>query len=566
MGWIMADVERQFILSNFILSSFLDIQSLREQFPLLQFENVAHDIYTITVPMGEQAEAEFNRLSSTVNFITFPVPYGLNAIPALSSSNISQFHNYPYGALRGKGIIIGFVDTGIDYTNILFKNADNTTRIVSIWDQTIPGNPPEGYSYGSVYTQADINEALRSPDPLTIVPSQDNDGHGTFLAGVAAGNDQTGTVDYTGGAPDAIIAMVKLRPASEFIRNLFLVNTGVPAFQSNDIIAGINYLLQLSLQEGRPLVICLGVGSNYGAHNGTEIIENFISNISIAANIIVVIATGNEGSSGHHYKGEVTSGGSESLEINVGPGESGFSMYVWVDIPNKMTVSIKSPLGQVIEKVPIVSETPQTFKLNLEQTIVTVIYLYPDPLTGGQKIEVRLENPTPGLWSLTVYGDIIINGVFHIWLPRTGFIKSDTRFLKPTPETTLQIPGTEQFGITVGGYDYLDDSVYVSSGRGPTTDGIMKPDLIAPSVNVQGPMPGGGFTTYVGTSTAAAITSSAAALLMEWGVLNGNFPDMNTRIARSLLTRGARRQPNVIYPNTIEGYGRLDLQATIARA
>ena len=325
-------------------------------------------------------------------------------------------------------------------------------------------------------------------------------------------------------------------------------------------------MLQLSLQERRPLVICLGVGSNYGAHNGTEIIENFISNISIAANIIVVIAAGNEGSSGHHYKGEVTRGGSESLEINVGSGESGFSMYVWVDIPNKVTVSIKSPLGQVIEKVPIVSGTPQTFKLNLEQTIVTVIYLYPDPLTGGQKIEVRLENPTPGLWSLTVYGDIIINGVFHIWLPRTGFIKSDTRFLKPTPETTLQIPGTEQFGITVGGYDYLDDSVYVSSGRGPTTDGIMKPDLIAPSVNVQGPMPGGGFTTYVGTSTAAAITSSAAALLMEWGVLNGNFPDMNTRIARSLLTRGARRQPNVIYPNIIEGYGRLDLQATIARA
>ena len=217
----MADVERQFILSNFILSSFLDIQSLREQFPLLQFENVAHDIYTIIVPTGEQAEAEFNRLSRTVNFITLPVPYGLNAIPALSSSNISQFHNYPYGELRGKGIIIGFVDTGIDYTNILFKNADNTTRIISIWDQTIPGNPPEGYSYGSVYTQADINEALKSPDPLTIVPSQDNDGHGTFLAGVAAGNDQTGTVDYIGGAPDAIIAMVKLRPASENIRNFF---------------------------------------------------------------------------------------------------------------------------------------------------------------------------------------------------------------------------------------------------------------------------------------------------------------------------------------------------------
>ena len=563
---MMATIDQQFILSNLVLSNFTDIQTISSAFPSLQFEMIAPNTYVITVPAGEQAEREFNTLRNTVNFITSPIPYGLNAVPALSASNISQFHNYPYGELRGNGIIIGFVDTGIDYTNTLFKNADNTTRIVSIWDQTVSGNPPSGYSYGSVYTQQDINQALQSPEPLAIVPSQDENGHGTFLAGIAAGNDQTGTLDYTGGAPDATIAMVKLRPASEYIRDIFLINTGEPAYQNNDIIAGISYLVRLSLQEQKPIVICIGLGSNYGAHNGTEIIEDYISSISIAANIIVVIAAGNEGSSGHHYKGTVSSGGSESLEINVGVRETGFPMFVWVDIPNKITVSIKSPLGQVIEKIPIIPRMPQSFKLNLEETTVTVTYFYPDPLTGGQKIDIRLEEPTPGLWTLTVYGDIVINGIFHVWLPRRGFIQSDTRFLRPDPETTIEIPGTEQFGITVGSYDYLDDSVYVSSGRGPTTDGIMKPDLIAPGVNVQGPMPGGGFTTYVGTSTAAAITSSAAALLMEWGVLKGNFPNMNTRIARSILIRGARRQPNVIYPNTIEGYGRLDLQSSISRA
>ena len=151
-----------------------------------------------------------------------------------------------------------------------------------------------------------------------------------------------------------------------------------------------------------------------------------------------------------------------------------------------------------------------------------------------------------------------------MWIHNRGFIQDETRFLRPDPETTLQIPGTEDFVIVVGAYDYLDDSIYVASGRGPTTSGMIKPDLVAPGVNVQGPSIRGGFTNYVGTSTAAAVTASAAALLMQWATVNGNFPEMNTRIARGILARGARRQVGVIYPNNIEGFGRLDLQRSIA--
>ena len=561
----MAD-ERQYILRNYLLGSFTDIETIRSRFKSLDIDRIAPSIYTIIVPDNLEAEKEFRLLNETINFVSNPVLYGLSARPALSVSNISQFHDYPYGSLRGKGEILGFVDTGIDYQNVLFKNADNTSRILCIWDQTIEGNPPEQYTYGTVYSREDINTALKAQDPLSIVPSQDENGHGTFLAGIAAGNDQINDSGYTGGAPDASIAIVKLKPASKYLRTENLLSEDVNAYQSNDIISGINYLLSVAFKEQRPIIICLGVGSNYGAHNGTEILENYINNISIASEVIVVVPAGNEGSSGHHYKGEVIEGEDQSLEINVGEDEEGFLLYMWVDISNKMTISVKSPLGQVIERIPIKSYEVQEFKFNLEETVLEVVYIYPDPLTGGEKVSIKFDKPTLGLWTVTVYGDEVLNGVFHMWLPRKGFIGPETSFLKPDPETTIEVVGTAQYGITVGGYDYVDDSIYVSSGRGPTSQGIIKPDLVAPAINIEGPMPGGGFTSYVGTSAAAAITASAAALLMEWAILDRNFPNMNTRIARSILIRGAKRNPNIKYPNTIEGYGRLDLQASIAKA
>lgn len=551
-----------YILMNYALRDIKNVELLKSTFPKLIFKQVASYIYTVQVP--KESEQEFVRLQQVINFILEPTPFGLNVTNALEVSNISIFHNYPYGELRGRGVLIGFVDTGIDYTNTLFQNADGTTRIISIWDQTIQGNPPETYGYGSIYSQRDINAALQAEDPFSIVPSRDEIGHGTFLAGIAAGNDQTNIDGFAGGAPDSSIVMVKLRQVSARIRDYHMINKEVPAYQDTDILTGINYLLEVAYDLNRPIVICIGMGSNYGSHNGTEILEIFLQELSIAPNVITVIAAGNEANSGHHYRGEVALGMSEVVEINVGENESGFIMFMMTASVNRLRISIRSPLGQVIESIPILSQQDQTYSFNLERTIATVTYRYPSFLSGDEQIVIRLQNPTPGIWSLVILGEIIVDGVFHIWLPRRDFIENTTRFLRPDPNTTVQIPGTQRFSLIVGAYDYIDDSVYIASGRGPTPNGVIKPNIIAPGVNIQGPSPGGGFTTYTGTSAAAAITASACALLLQWAVVDKNSPYMNTVIATGILVKGARRQKNVMYPNNLEGYGRLDLQSSIA--
>lgn len=557
----MESNENIYLLVNYALANEGGAEELRRVYPELIFTRITPGIYTVQVPEGQQAV--FDRFSKNIGLITMPSPYGLNAEPALEDSNISVFHNYPYGALRGTGVLIGFIDTGIDYINPLFQNADGTTRITAIWDQTIPGNPPETFNYGTLFTQEQINTALQSDNPLSVVPSTDDNGHGTFLAGIAAGNDQTDQEEFVGGAPDASIIVVKLRPASKSVREYYLINDGVPAYQTNDILTGMNFVLGQAYSLNMPLVMCLGVGNNFGGHNGSSLIEGYLQGISSIDNVIAVIASGNEGNTGHHYRGAVGNNTSEMVEINVGENEKGFLMYLWSALPNRVEIEAKSPLGEKTGKIPIVTDKVQEYTFKLEQTKFSATYLYPEPFTGSEAIIIRLEEPTPGIWTMEVYGETIVTGEFHVWLSRRDFINEATQFLNPDPYTTVQIPGTEVFSIVVGAYDDVDDSLYVASGRGPTTNGIIKPDIIAPGVNVRGPMPGGGFTTYTGTSVAAAITSSACALLLQWAVVEGKFPQMNTRIARGILTRGARRKKGTVYPNNIEGYGRLDLQGSI---
>ncbi len=554
---------RTYLLDNLQIQRVIPLSQIQAQYPNLVFDEIGNNIFTVTVE--PQYESEFNEFQANIKFVTVPILYGLNANQALETSNITLFHSSAFGEIRGNGTIIGFIDTGIQYTNILFKNANNTTRIVGIWDQTIEtGPPPTKYNYGTYYPEDKINEALKAGDPYTVVPSRDENGHGTYLAGIAAGNDQETEGGYVGGAPDAEILMVKLRPATAQLKEYYLVEPSATAYAENDLIAGVSFLIEESIRQNKPLIICIGLGSNYGAHNGSNIFERYLESLSVVQNVIIVMGAGNEGNLGHHYEGTITTGGSQEVEINVADNSTGFTLYLWSILPDKLTVALKSPLGQVIEKVPILPNQSQVYRLNLEQTVITVTYIYPDPETGGEKIEIRLNKPTPGLWSITIYGEDIVNETFHMWLPRKDFIKEATRFLRASPDTTVQIPNTSTYTITVGAYDYVDGSIYIGSGRGPTTSAVIKPDIIAPGVNVEGPSISGGTTTYVGTSTAAAVTASAAAILMQWAIYKNNLPQMNTRIARVIFMRGARRQNGVTYPNNIEGYGKLDLRASIA--
>ena len=542
---------------NFIYETLESIESLSRQFPNIFFEQIAPNIYNIEVPVEQ--EPNINTLLRSLTTAVPPELFGLNSREALAEANILQFHDYPYGELRGNGVLIGFVDTGIDYTHKVFRNEDNTSRIVAIWDQSIPGAPPERFSYGTEYLQEQINEALRSEDPYSIVPSRDENGHGTFLAGIAAGDDKTATDEYIGGAPNASLVVVKLRPAKQYIREYYVIREGAVAYQDNDVIAGISYLGSLAVRLRKPIVICLALGNNDGAHDGSSILERYLERLSIVHGLVVVSSAGNETNAGHHFAGNITNGGSQSFEINVEEGERGFTVMMWAMVPDKISVSIRSPIGQIIERVPLGPSKDETFTFSLQQSQINIRYVYPYFKTGGLSIEIRFLNPVPGLWNITVYGDNIVNGRYNVWLPRVDFVERTTRFLEPVPFTTVCIPSTAQNIIVVGAYSYIDKSVYVASGRGPTNDGHIKPDLIAPGLGINAPIPGGGYGTFVGTGAAAAITASACALLVQWALIEQNFPWITTRTVRNILIRGATRQEGVTYPNNIEGYGRLNL-------
>ena len=235
----MADIR------DYLIETPIPFIEFQERYPSLIFAPISSRLIILSVPPG--AEEEFNQIDQEIGSIFSPILFGLNAIDAVEESNISIFHDYPFGELRGEGVLIGFVDTGIQYTNPLFTYEDNTTRILNIWDQSIEGPGGDIYSYGTIYTEEQINEALRSEDPLSIVPSTDENGHGTMLAGIAAGNERGVPGGYVGGAPDANIAVVKLRPAKQYLRDTYLIKEGAIAYQDNDYLTGVNYLENLLL-------------------------------------------------------------------------------------------------------------------------------------------------------------------------------------------------------------------------------------------------------------------------------------------------------------------------------
>ena len=546
---------------NYLIETPIGISDYVKKFPNLIFSPISSRLTVLEV--SEKAQGEFQELQKEIASIYEPMLFGLNAIQAVEQSNIALFHNYSFGELRGTGVIVGFIDTGIQYTNSLFTYEDHTTRIMSIWDQSIEGNGTGLYNYGTVYTSEDINAALSSPEPLNVVPSTDVDGHGTALAAIVAGNERGVPGGYVGGAPDADIAVVKLRPASKYLRDLNLIKEGALAYQENDYLTGINYLLQLASSKGKPLVICTAIGTNQGGHDGRTIVERYLEEASTFENIIFVLSGGNEANQGHHFSGTVGQGNTSLFEINVGTEERGFVMDLWSSTPDKLTVSIRTPLGETTGKIPINAIQIQEYNFPLENSKVEVQYIRSETTSGDQSIRFRFITPTLGIWAITVYGETVVSGNYNVWLPRQGFIGEDTRFLQPDVNMTITTPGNALDNITIGAYNGIDQSIYAGSSRGPTRTKVIEPAIIAPGVNVEVPNLIGGFTTYSGTGVATAVTASACALLLEWAILKDNLPLINTRVARTILIRGARRSPNTVYPNTIEGYGKLNFQNSL---
>lgn len=460
-------------------------------------------------------------------------------------------------------MLVGFVDTGIEYRNPVFQNSDGTTRIVSIWDQGIESeNYPKEFFYGTEYTREQINLAINAENPLTIVPSTDEYGHGTMLAGVAAGSPNI-NAGFTGIAVNAEIAVVKLKPAKRYLKEFFRIPEQDLCYQENDIIMGIEYLVRLARQLGRPIVICIGVGTSQGAHDGEGVLCRYLDELGQQNGVGIVVATGNEGNENHHFYGEVN----PSLEydivtLNVGADESGFSMELWGFAPNIVEVDVYAPAGDLVTKISGGFLQRNTIQVEYIQTTIYIDNIFSESSTGGQLILFRFQNPAGGTWRFVISGKGDLTIRYHIWLPISNFLSSNTYFLNANNNTILSIPANAINTVSVSAYNNINSSLFFYTSRGFTRSNGLKPDVAAPGVNLIVPALNGGFYRYTGTSAAAAHTAGIVALLLEWGIVNKNFENLNNIVIRRLLVRGARRNPQISYPNEAWGFGMVDIYNT----
>lgn len=514
------------------------------------------NIDIVRVPVNQITDRTITQFGYSI----MPTLNGLASQESLEASGVTRIRNLPTLSLRGQGVLIGIVDTGIDYTNPIFRYADNTTKIAALWDQTIIGeNFTSNTYYGTEYTREQINQALQSTNPYDIVPSRDEIGHGTMLAGIAAGNEVPES-NFSGVVPDAELVIVKLKPAKQYLKEFWMVPNDTICYQNNDIGFALEYLELTANKLGKPMSICLGLGSSLGSHDNTTLMNRVLSLRAENLNFSLVIAAGNEGNARRHYSGRIERAiGYDNVELIVGENEIGFSMELWGDSPGLFAIDIKTPSGEYITR--IIPRRNEHFDIGFifDETTIQIDYQTVETQSGDQLILLRFSKPTSGVWSFRVYGKGDLSLSYHIWLPMEGFISNNTYFVRPDPYTTILSLGNSIEPITVTSYDPENESLYVKSSKGYTRTNNIKPDIAAPGVNVISPTLDHGFTEVSGSSPATAHAAGVAAMILEWGIVKGNIPLMNTADIKILMARGARRDPNLEYPNRDWGYGILDV-------
>lgn len=492
-----------------------------------------------------------------------PIPriYGLTSEISLEASGVEKLRRLPSFGLRGKGVLIGIIDTGIDYTNPIFIREDNTTKIVSIWDQTIDSKEKYPYEtfFGTEYTAEDINQALKSDNPYSIVPSIDEDGHGTMLAGVAAGREVPKSA-FSGVVPDSDLIVVKLKEAKKVLKDFFLIPPNVKSYQENDIAWALDYMVKIARKLKRPLAICIGLGSTQGAHDGRGTLDNTVNFYADFPGFTISVSAGNEGNAGKHFYSTVDPAiGYSAIDLIVGENEYGFSMEIWGTPPNTYSVDLYSPTGEHIPRMTESIRNNQEIRFIFERTTIQIDYQLVETHTGNQLILMRFTNPTPGNWRFRVFSRGDLEGSFHIWLPMNNFISQKTFFSQADPYTTITSPGNSLAPITVTAYNPSNKALYLKASKGYTRTGVIKPELAAPGDSILVPTLKKDFQMASGTGIAAAHTAGITAMLLEWGIVKGNYPGIDSVDIKKYLIRGAIRDKTNQYPNRDWGYGRIDL-------
>lgn len=576
--------------------------TLLELFPQITVRPLLNGYGILTVPanlldaLSERPEIEYiekpKRLFFAVNTSRSAscitplqtIPMGSlqpNANPAVNTNSspspdttipqTTQQPNPERNNLFGSGILIAIIDSGIDYTHPDFCNPDGTTRIIELWDQSLD----------RIFTQSEINEALQAPsfqERYQLVPSRDLSGHGTHVAGIAAGNGRASGGQYRGVAPQSSLLIVKLGISDP---------DGFP--RTTELMRAVDYVLQKAFSLQMPVAINLSFGNNYGPHDGTSLLETYLDNVSSYWKSCIVTGTGNEGASRIHTSGTfltnnsrasvsdtfrtpasdisrspatVTSGqfSPAAIPFSVSEYESGLNLQLWKSYSDEIEVSLRHPNGTVIGPF---QERLGTYRFTTGMTELLVYYGKPSPYSTSQEIYLdfipRESYIDAGLWELTLTPRRITAGSYDLWLPGQSVIGSGTGFLYPTEDTTLTIPSTASKVISVGAYNAAFNNYAPFSGRGFTRmEHRIKPDLAAPGVNIISAAPGGGYTSKSGTSMAAPFVTGSCALLMEWGILRGNDPYLYGEKAKAYLIQGTKKLPAFTeYPNPYIGWGTL---------
>lgn len=510
-------------------------------------------------------ELTVNSLSK-FGYPAIPCCYSLQSIPSRIDEPMKGMSQDQVTSLDGRDVLIGIVDTGIDYLSPLFQFSKNNTRILTIWDQTIDSelNYPENFFYGTEYSNEQINLALESDLPYNIVPSFDEVGHGTMLAGIAGGSDMP-EQDFRGIAYNAEFLIVKLKEAKQNLKEFLHIPEDAIAYQENDIMMGVSYLIQYAIRLNRPISILLGVGTSQGDHGGRGYLSSFLSYYSNYSGITISVPAGNESNRGHHYYGEINpSIGFDDVELKVSADEKGFLMEIYGIPPSDFWIEIITPNNEHLGRInPSFggNKTIQVFYMST--SIVIDNQIKEDYSTTEQLIVVRFNMPIPGTWRLIISSESDLFAKFHIWLPTEAFITKDTYFINPNNNTTITSPGNAKRPITVTAYNHLNNTLYFYASRGNTVLDEIKPDVTAPGVDILVPVNSLRTLLSSGTSLATAYTAGVVALILQLGLIEGNELFLNGLQIKKAITMGAKRNPLLDYPNPDWGYGIVDIEKTL---
>lgn len=515
--------------------------------PLLSLVNIPVDFIT-------------NYTAMELGYSVFPAILGLLEQGSMNVSKVQKLREIQNYNLRGQGVFITIIDTGIDYTNPIFRYVDGTTRIAVIWDQTIQsGNPPNGFLYGTEYTKEQINQALQSENPYEIVPSKDEIGHGTMIAGIAGGKEVPES-NFYGVAPNVEFIVVKLKPAKKYLRKFFCIPEDAIGYQENDLAFAFNYVINKLISYDKPSAICLSINSSEGPHDGRGTLNDYISYMAVNPGIAVVAGAGNEGNAKRHFFGGITGNFTyNTAELNVGENEENFTMQLWGNISVIFSIDITTPSG---ERITYITQSRNEFKEITFSSLKTTIYLdyqTVEPQSGVQLVFFRFINPDSGIWKLTINKTSNIDFIFHIWLPMEGFISDSTFFINSDPYTTVLSLATIDSTIKATAYNMENDELYQKASKGYSRIGLITPDIAAPGVDMIGPTIDNFFASFTGTSVSAAYMTGVAAMMLEWGIVKDNNSSMNSVSIRNMVCAGAKRKENITYPNQDWGYGILDI-------